>query len=56
MESIKRRNKLITEAFTNKLGSKKKDEIEFKRAELIDRTFLLNEEFNNMIKSIDEIK
>ena len=56
MESIKRRNKLITEAFTNKLGSKKKDEIEFKRAELIDRTFLLNEEFNNKIKSIDEIK
>ena len=48
MESVKRNKPLLTE--------NKRDEIFVGRAEILDKTLLINEEFDKMIKSLNEIK
>lgn len=61
MESRKKKGKLITENrkkteqfFLDRFS--KRNEIVVERAEILDSTLLINEEFNEMIKSIDELK
>ena len=50
MESKKKKKPLITESI------EKNKEISFNRVPIIDKTFLINEELDRLIKSLDEIK
>lgn len=60
METIKNKKPLITE---NKMLDKlfldrfsKRNETLFERAEILDKTILINEEFDSLIKSLNELK
>ena len=61
MESNKKKGKLLTEGrkkteqfFLDRFN--RKDEVVVERAQILDSTLLINEEFDNMIKSIDKLK
>lgn len=58
MENKHHKGTLLTEEgqFNKKLFTNEKNETMFKRVEILDKTLLINEEFNKMIQSLNDIK